>query len=206
MTLVRVEAPAVLAVDEDSMWAHLKLPLLPDDSSPVQMVPEDRQFVRQILEGAIAELDGADGLLSRCLIRQTWRLTLDVFPRCIDLPLPPLQAVEAVEYVAAVGESPEYRTLPTSAYRVAGVGDRWMITAATSWPSTTRVSEAVRVTFAAGYGDSPDDVPPQLRQAILEAVALRYDFPTGVSVGAGMYANVSASSRAALDNLREWAF
>jgi uncharacterized phiE125 gp8 family phage protein len=53
--------------------------------------------------------------LRRQLVNATWRLTLDCFPACIDVPLPPLSSVSSITYVDTDGAT---QTLNSSLYRV----------------------------------------------------------------------------------------
>ena len=70
----------------------------------------------------------------------------------IEIPLPPLQSVESITYLSG-GDT--IRMSPSD-YVVAGIGDRWKarIRHVIGWPSADYVTEAVVVTFVAGYGDS----------------------------------------------------
>lgn len=106
----------------------------------------------------------------RALITQTWVLTLQRFPREIELRRPPVQSVTSIVYVDSAGDE---QTLATSEYEThfpkngAGVvRPKW----GKVWPTTDEVYNAVRVTFVAGYGDGPDDVPQAARDAIKLAV------------------------------------
>ncbi len=46
---------------------------------------------------------------------------------------------------------------------------------ASIWPFGTRSIDAVEIQFKSGYGDSASNVPHEIRQAILEEVAFRYN-------------------------------
>ncbi len=113
----------------------------------------------------------------RSLLTQTWRLTLDRFPpidsavnageelQTIFLPRPPVQSVSSVVYVDPDGNQ---QTLDPSKYQLelASEPARLRPAYAESWPSTRPVPGAVQVTYVAGYGDDPSDVPETIRQAI----------------------------------------
>lgn len=182
--LVRTEGPQQLAVPESVVWEHLNLPLEASDGSPTVMAPQDRAYVRQLLEAAIAELAGRDGILGRCLIAENYDLHLEGFPRVIELPLPPLLDLYAVEYFDAEGE---VREVPLSHLYASGIGANSRaeisLMPGRSWPVSGSMPYPVRVTFRCGYGEEPEDIPPQIRQAILERVASLYEYREVVERG-----------------------
>jgi len=81
--------------------------------------------------------------------------------------VPPVQAVTSIEYVAPDGST---NTLAPSDYRVRGLNTIQPATVApaagTAWPEIADDPEAITVTFTAGYGDTPADVPDPIRHAI----------------------------------------
>jgi uncharacterized phiE125 gp8 family phage protein len=164
MSLVLITPPAALPISLAEAKAIARLDDLDATEDPV---------IVGYIRGAVAHLDGADGILGRCLIRQTWRLTLDCFPVVFELPLPPLADVVSVEYVDPAGAQ---QTLDPADYIVAGIGSNGTIRPALgkSWPSTQAVPEAVQITFAAG-ADDWNGVPEPLRAAIGEMVRAMYD-------------------------------
>jgi hypothetical protein len=93
-----------------------------------------------------------EGFTRRALVRQTWRLTFDWFPKCIELPISPVREVSRIQYVDVAGAT---QTLAESAYQVELVtDDRALIKPAYSevWPSTqSDTFDAVTVEFIAGY-------------------------------------------------------
>lgn len=106
----------------------------------------------------------------RQLITATWDLFLPYFPCVIELPRPPLQSVTWVKYLDPNGD---LQTWASSNYTVdAPQGEkarRGVIRPAynVSWPSTRCQWNAVQIRFVCGYGDTGDDVPALLRQAML---------------------------------------
>ena len=51
------------------------------------------------------------------------------------------------------------------------------------WPNTYDQWDAVTVTYVAGYGDNPEDVPAAARSAIQMLVRHRFDMPDLISAG-----------------------
>jgi hypothetical protein len=141
--------------------------------------------------------------LHRALIEQTWELTLDDFPRDavrdltsptsnityamldgarvklmdgleIHLPMPRLMAVDSITYVDENGDD---QTLGSEGYVVSLSDDDPFIEPADTdagWPKTKDQRGAVTITYRAGYGDSADDVPFDIRAALLLLTADLY--------------------------------
>lgn len=132
----------------------------------------------------------------RQLVTATWRVDLACFPRVdrhIEIPLPPLQSVESVEYYDADGT---LQTLDPSAYVVVGAHPTPVVTPApmpgvvllrdgASWPATAERPDAVQVAFVAGYGTEGAHVPDGLRHAIMIHAADSYVHRETLIVGTG---------------------
>lgn len=153
--LVRISAPATTPVS----LAELKLSLRVEDTA------EDT-LLGLHLAAAVGMVDGPTGELKRALISQTWRAGFECFP-CgpIELPLRPLLSVASIQYRDRVGV---LQTMPFDDY-VVHDGELAMIEPAPglSWPDAPRGRRSVLVTFNAGYGADPADVPGEIRAAIL---------------------------------------
>ena len=109
------------------------------------------------------------------LITQTVEVKLDGFwgSCAIELPMPPLQEVVSVEYLDAAGA---IQTLASDTYKVSThrrPGRVWLASGK-SWPATKDEREAVTITFKAGFGDDPTDVPPNLIHA-MRMLCAHYD-------------------------------
>jgi len=120
-----------------------------------------------------------------CLITQTWTLTMDCFPDWeIELRRCPVAAVTSVAYLDNDGAS---QTLSSSLYRLSTGSYPGILTPAYGqvWPTTRDVSDAVTVTFTAGYGGTAASVPEMAKTAI-KMVAGEW-FETGANVMAGSH-------------------
>jgi len=122
---------------------------------------------------------GPDGWLGRSLVLHTLELRQPSFPAyCyggIILPRPPFNALESIVYLDT--DSAE-QTLSSDVYTTYKGGDgltRVSPVDGESWPATADHPEAVKVRYAAGYGDAGTDVDPGIRQALLMTVASMYD-------------------------------
>lgn len=114
----------------------------------------------------------------RALVTQTQMLKLDQFPSgempAIELPNPPLQNVNSVQYVDQNGDT---QTLSASEYIVDAASEPARITPAynTYWPLTRAQINAVTVTFVCGYAPvsgSPTDYAANVPQALKAAIKL----------------------------------
>lgn len=167
--LTLVTAPAAIAVSFEEAVNHLR-------------IDEMEKLVENLIAVATKHLDGRDGWLGRALVTQTWDLTLDAFPDCIRVPLPPLQQVTSITYVDSNGAS---QTLAAENYTVSPREPALIYPAyGTSWPSTRCQRDAVTVRFTAGYGDAASDVPLPIRHALLLIIGHFYEHREAVMIGA----------------------
>lgn len=177
--LTRFAAPAATPVSLTEVKAHCRVDGTDDDA------------VLQIyLDAAVAHLDGAEGILGRCLVTQTWDYKFDAFDGDIVVPLPDLQSVASVSYVDTAGAT---QTVSSADYTVAGQ----RIVHDTSWPVAGDVPNAVTVRFVAGYGLAVS-VPASIKAAILLYVGDLY----ANREGSGEFGNLAA--RALLMPYKKW--
>ena len=88
MSLDLVTAPLVEPISLEEAKAHLRVSHDDDDA-----------IIQLYIQAARSYIDGEHGFLGRCLVTQTWLLTIDEFPADeIKIPLPPLQRVIEVAY------------------------------------------------------------------------------------------------------------
>lgn len=107
------------------------------------------------------------------LLNATWSLILDRFPPSdcegpgeILIEKCPVSSISSIVYVATDGTS---TTLSASDYRTDLSGFPARITPAygLAWPVARDVVNAVTVTFVAGYGTSPANVPELAKQLVI---------------------------------------
>lgn len=185
MSLTLVTAPNVDPITESDVWDHLRVNLT---GSPAQ--PVDKDYIATLISAATAYLDGRDGILSRCLVTQTWDYTLDEFPIVdfIRLPLAPVQSITSIKYTDADGIE---QTLSDTKYRLSADTDwrpRIDLDYDAAWPGTRNVLDAVTVRFVAGYasGNSPEDasaVPAAIKAAMKLLIGHWYEHREAVNVG-----------------------
>lgn len=187
LDLVRTAAPVQTPVSVDEAKRHLRIEI--GDAS------ED-DYVADAIAGAVAYLDGYDGILGKSILTQTWKLHLPSFEvgpgdpiwrhpvwrlrrhaRGIVLPAPPLRSVAEVAYVDANGvpqtlaEGDDYQVLDgrVSEIQPAPFG---------CWPCVQCENpRAVSITYTAGYADDGPGLAiaaNNLRRAILLLVGHFY--------------------------------
>lgn len=144
------------------------------DQLHVDTVTSDNAKLNMLVLAATQRCDGPNGILGRALMMQTWEMQLTAWPAgAIELPLPPLIAVTAINYL---DENGNVLTLDPALYRVVPGGNnqptRIVRSIGQQWPTpATGQPDAIRVRFDAGYVDasSPSNnaVPEPIRQAIV---------------------------------------
>jgi len=111
--------------------------------------------------------------LRRSLITRSLLLRLDRLSAPIRLPYGPVQSVTEVTYLDQSGVE---QTLSGSLYRLVLSGEPPRIVPAPGavWPMTLAGPDVVSVTYVAGFGDAEDDVPADIREAILLEIGSSY--------------------------------
>jgi len=169
MQLTLVTPPAVPLLSVDEAKAHLRIEHDVDDD-----------YIESLIETATARIDGRDGWLRRALVNQVWKLELPWFPvaRCIALPMPPLQLVSSIKYF---DHNDAEQTLSADTYEVVKTTDEGYVYLKTgeSWPATWERQGAVAIEFTAGYGETADKVPANIRHAVKIEIAGLYGADRG---------------------------
>lgn len=137
---------------------------------------EDDDILRDMIEEATDELETEIG---RALITRTYTLKLDRFPYGTDtikLPVAPVRAITSIAYINSSGTTV---TWSSSLYQVDASQEPGRIYPAYNqdWPDIRSCSDdlnSVTITFTAGYGSCPDDIPPMARKAITSKVVSDY--------------------------------
>lgn len=178
-----VTAPAVTPVSLDEAKAHLRV----DDDT------EDT-LIAAMIAGAAGS---AELYLGRSLITQTLRLTLDRWPvnevrpgvgfdgpwingpRLIELARPPVQSIASV---TVYDDDDQASVVDPSIYRLAnGSNDRarLVLRKGQTWPTGTRITDAIEIDYVAGYGDAGTDVPEPIRQGLLALIGFWFEHRDG---------------------------
>ena len=123
----------------------------------------------------------AEGEMSRAVIQQVWRVTLDCFPAAprggpgaIPLSKSPLLQVEHVKFYDIEGVQ---RLLDPQDYEADGESEPGFIVPAPSraWPATAHRINAVEAQYRCGYGADYTAVPDGIKGFILARVAEHFE-------------------------------
>lgn len=117
----------------------------------------------------IAARRWVEGFTYRALISQTWTLKLGTVPSrddaLIELPGGRVQSVTSITYTDADGAT---QTWDAANYTVDTDWEPGRVGLAYGevWPTIREWGLPITITYVAGYGDDPSDVPEELRTAI----------------------------------------
>jgi len=192
MGLIQTAAPATEPVTLAEAKSHLRVDGTDDDTLITELIKGARQLV--------------EGNTGRSLITQTWRLTLDRFPRndeAIRLERPPLVSVESVTYVDTNGAT---QTMATSDYIVdtSHVQGEVALAYDKTWPDARAQQNAVLVNYTAGYG-AASAVPEALKAAIKLRLGDLYENREASVIGTIHTANPAADALEAIYAVRAFA-
>jgi uncharacterized phiE125 gp8 family phage protein len=130
-------------------------------------------FLRKAARGHFETITG------RALLTQTWDCKLAAFADPIGLPYPPLASVTSITYVDPNGD---VQTLSTDVYEVDTARGHVRRQYGQDWPAVRSHEDVITVRYVAGW-TSRDDVPEEIRLALLELCAHWCEFREPVIAG-----------------------
>lgn len=124
-----------------------------------------------------------ESVSSRAMISQSWRVVRDRWPpdRRVRLPVAPLRSLSAIRAYDTDGNAtvltlaefqPETGVSPASLF----------VPALVSGMPAIRDHAGLEIDYVAGYGDAPEDVPQDLRHAVLTLVGYWFEHRDAVIV------------------------
>lgn len=139
-------------------------------------------------DGLIATLIGAarlhvEGVTGKALLAQSWRVVLDDWPenRVVKLPVSPLIAVTEISATDGNGASHEI-----ALGQFGSEPDRLIVPRVVVGMPALQERQGIEIDYVAGFGTEPEEVPADLRQALLGLVAHWHEHRDAVIVaGAG---------------------
>ena len=171
MALVLTSAPALEPVTLAEAKAHLRV-----DGSAEDVL------ISSLIMTSRLHIEAALGL---ALINQSWKLIRDAWPAgsSVKIPIRPVQSVTQARVLAADG-TPTTMSAADYVLEGQGVPPRFVRTGLT-WPVPGRVAAGIEISFVAGYGAAPSDVPAPIRQALLMLVGHWYEHRDPIEIGSG---------------------
>jgi len=135
-------------------------------------------------DGLITTLIGAarlhvEGVTGRALLAQSWRVVLDGWPddRVVKLPVTPFMAVTEITAYDAGGAGHE---VPLAQFL--SEPDRLLLPATVAGMPVLRERQGIEIDYVAGFGTEPEDVPADIRQALLLLVGYWFEHRDAVIV------------------------
>jgi uncharacterized phiE125 gp8 family phage protein len=153
---------------------------------------DDDDLITRLIAVVTDELDGIDGWLNRALINRTLQYALDGFPPCSNRIYLPLTSpttddaatpISSVVYTDSNGDAQtlvedtdfivEKRNDPIYIEPVYGK----------SWPAIRAGTNAVTITYTAGYGAAASDIPEAIRSYMFVRLGQLHEFRELVVAG-----------------------
>jgi uncharacterized phiE125 gp8 family phage protein len=135
---------------------------------------DDDALITRLIAVAVAFTD-VKGALGQAMITQKWGQWVDSTPpQAVSLILGPVSGVTAVKYYDLAGV---LQTDTLSNYEITGTEFTTLVGPKTgfSWPVTQDRSDAIRIEYEIGYGQTTADVPQTIRHALMLLVGHWYD-------------------------------
>ena len=168
---IQTKGPAMEPVGVEELRAEVRQMSTDQDSQLARYIATARSWMEATLSNAYLTQE-FEGYLSR-------------FQPIIRLPKSPLQSVSAIQYMDS---DEQYQTVDASIYIVDPTHrpGRIYLKQGQRWPTIgVQNPLAVKIAFTVGFGDKRNDVPQEIRQAILILSATMYWTPT-LTEDAGM--------------------
>lgn len=164
-SLKTLTPPTVEPVTLAEAKAHCRVDTSTDDAYISSLITAAREW--------------CEAYCDETFVHTQYRMTLDQFPREIELPRPPMASSGTVTAVSITYtlENQSTATLATSQYRVDRDSTPGVIRTLYngSWPSHLLDYNAVSVTWWGGKGSSGADVEQRIKNAILWLVGMWYE-------------------------------
>lgn len=161
MSLKLLTPPTVPAVTLAEAKEHAKVDVSADDAFITTLIAAATEF--------------CEDDIGRCIMPQTWEMTLDSFPPAFELLRIPVASVTAITYTNTAGN---VVTLGAGYYQLDAKDDfssAYVVPAyGTEWPDTREQVNAVSLTFVAGYPNAAA-VPEAIKLWIKEQVTGMYE-------------------------------
>lgn len=158
-----LEAPATTPVTLTEVKDQLRVEHTDDDT-----------LINRLISVAVAYTD-VQGALGHAMISQKWGQWIDSTPPAsVKLILGPVIQVNAVKYYDTNGD---LQTDTLTNYEVTGTSFASYVSPKEgfNWPETQDRSDAIRIEYTIGYGETTADIPETLRHALMMLIGHWYD-------------------------------
>jgi len=191
---VRTVPPVSPPLDVELVRQHCRL----DDLDQADMV----EFYIDSARDHVEEWKGVTG---QALITQTWRQDFRAFDACLRLPIWPVQSVSSVTYY---NTSEVSTTLATSVYELLEdeLGAYVSLKYGQQWPNIGNTTKAVSVTYVCGYGNIPNNIPADIRHAMMLMISHWYENREATAPTQMAVMEVPLAARALLNKHRRVGF
>ncbi|KVO11721.1 head-tail connector protein [Burkholderia ubonensis] len=170
--LVQTVPPAVEPITLAAAKLHLRVDITDDDALITALIVAARQF--------------AESLTGRSFVTQTWRLTLNYFPICMELERGVVQGINSITYrdMSGATQTVAFNAPANGIQRSTDgniVADLTALPARIApafgriWPIPMPEIGAVAVSYTAGYG-TDTDVPEGIKRWMLLRIGSLYAF------------------------------
>jgi len=215
-SLTRSIQPAVEPVSLLEVKQHLRVDHETDDSYIDALITAAREWAEVYLDRTLVttqwtmRMDSfptmarqlSEAYQDRTFIATQMNVRADIFPPDIELPRPPMSTSNTTATISYLTDTGTRTTMPTDQYRVDSDSTPGVVRPlyAGTWPAHRVDQNSVVITWYAGYGDSGQSVPRQIRHAIMMLVGVWYEVRSGTMNGT--YAEPPYSIKTLLDSCR----
>jgi len=162
MDLIRIVEPTSEALSLKEVKDYLR----------IEHAEEDDQLVTMIMAATFE----VEKYLNRSLLTQTWVLSLEKYPSGnITLFNGPVQSITTITSSLLDGSQDIF---DNTQYFLANKQEKPIVSLeyGAIWPpNVLRPTEGVKIVYVCGHGDTSDDIPSSIRQALLHIVASLYE-------------------------------
>lgn len=158
MGLVITSPPVIEPVTVEECFAHLRLDVDPNNTSEIN-------YLSSLISTARIFCEQWQG---RSYIARIYEYVIDSWPHStIELPMPPVIEIESVYCDSTIPNT--HYLLDTSSFIA-------RLSPITAWPKQPQQKiGGITITYVAGYGYTRDDVPQNIRHAIMMLVSELYE-------------------------------
>lgn len=142
-------------------------PLMLADVKDRLGIPPDEDTQDSLIDYLIqAAREDSEGYMQVSLISRTLEIALPAFANTIELPLQPVQSITSIKYIDTAGTE---QTLDPAVYSLDTYHHTHRVVLAydQAWPSARATTNAIKVRYAAGYGDTGDTIPQAIQHAMI---------------------------------------